>query len=283
MSDSLASWFKLLRWGPLRRLIYGIIYAFEILLVRHFVNRVFTVSVMGNMLFRRYKQAKDKVAVVRNVPEAEIPIDEDLKRELLRKYAGHKLVIYVGAVNRSRGCLAMVKAMEKVRDRVPNAKLLLVGPVTEEEFMKEALEFIGEHELEEHVEFVGLVPYSKIHTYLCVSDVAVALYQPDLQYMMTHDPTKVFLYMRAGVPVVASDFPGMRAVMEEVKCGLLVDPTDVDAIARAIITLLEDAELAKRLGENGRRAILSKYNITLEGEKVLNAYEEALGRRLKRC
>ena len=281
MSESLASWFRLLRWGLAKKLIYGAVRALEMWLIRNFVDQVFTVDIVGDILYKRYKRVADKVVVIKNVPEAEASIDEELRRELLRKYAGYKLVVYVGAVNKDRGCLVMVKAVKEVSSKVPNVKLLLIGPVTDEEFMEEAAEFIKEHGLEEHIDFIGPIPYTKIHTYLHIGDVALALFQPDTQYLLSRGSAKLFLYMRAGLPIIVSDFPGMRAIVEKARCGILVNPTDVSAVAEAIIKLLKDVELARMMGENGRRAVLSEYNLALEEEKIFHAYKERLGWRFE--
>jgi len=281
MSESLASWFRLLRWRPVRKLIYGAVCTLETWLIRNFVDQVFTVDMVGDILYKKNKRVADKVVVIKNVPEAEASIDEELRRELLRKYVGYRLVVYVGAVNKSRGCLVMIKAMKEVSSKVPNVKLLLIGPVTDEEFMEEAAEFIKKHGLEEHIEFIGPIPYTKIHTYLCIGNVALALNQPDTQYLLARGSTKLFLYMRAGLPIIVSDFPGMRAIVEKAMCGILVDPTDVNAVAEAIIKLLKDVKLARMIGENGRGAVLSEYNLALEEERVFHAYKEVLGWRFE--
>ncbi len=79
--------------------------------------------------------------------------------------------------------------------------------------------------------------------------------------------------MLCGLPVVASDFPEIRKVVGGAGCGVLVDPTDPDAIAEAIVYLMEHPEEARRMGENGRRAVLERYNWEEIEGRLLEVYQ----------
>ncbi len=72
---------------------------------------------------------------------------------------------------------------------------------------------------------------------------------------------KMFEYMLAGIPVVCSDFPLWKRILEENDCGLSVDPSRPREIAKAIQFLLDHPEEARRLGENGRRAVSRKVQL----------------------
>jgi len=258
----------------LARLVWKIYYKIELFLVRRFVDFVFTVDSADGIPYKRYKSVSKNVMIIQNVPEIKTgDIDEELKEKLTIKYKGYKLLVYVGAVHRIRGCLNMIKAMKFVREEIPNAKLLLIGDITDATFMNEALTLIENYSLENYVEFVGFVPYYELPTYLSICEVGLCLYLPYLQSLRTKGSSKLFLYMQSGLPVIASDFPGIRAIVEESGCGLLVKPTDVKQIANAIIKLLNNPELAHKLGENGRKAVLEKYNWNIEEKKILKVYE----------
>jgi glycosyltransferase involved in cell wall biosynthesis len=82
-------------------------------------------------------------------------------------------------------------------------------------------------------------------------------------------PTKLFEFMAAGLPIVASDLPYQTEVVGGNNAGLLAKPEEPETFVRAILTLLDNRELAKELGENGRKAFQEKY--TWESQ------EEALG------
>jgi glycosyltransferase involved in cell wall biosynthesis len=87
-------------------------------------------------------------------------------------------------------------------------------------------------------------------------------------------PVKLFEYMAAGLPVVASNFPLWKEIVEGNRCGITVDPLDPKAIAQAIEYLLAHPEEARQMGENGRRAVEEKYNWEKEAEKLLALYKE---------
>ena len=91
---------------------------------------------------------------------------------------------------------------------------------------------------------------------------------------------KIFTYMQAGLPIVAPNFWEIAKVVEEESCGILVDTTDSKEIANAILYLLKHSEEAKRMGENGRKAIIHKYNWEKESKKLLLVYKRISGDNL---
>ena len=86
-------------------------------------------------------------------------------------------------------------------------------------------------------------------------------------------PNKLFEYMACGLPVVASNFPLYRQVIEDAGCGKLVDPTNPMEIASAIEELLESPEDWETMSRNGYSSFRNKYNWHYEGEKLLDLYD----------
>jgi glycosyltransferase involved in cell wall biosynthesis len=78
--------------------------------------------------------------------------------------------------------------------------------------------------------------------------------------------------MSAGLPVIASDYPRWREIVDDAGCGLLVDPTDPAAIAAAMQWILDHPEEAEAMGERGRRAILDRYSWDREADKLIELY-----------
>ena len=85
-------------------------------------------------------------------------------------------------------------------------------------------------------------------------------------------PNKMFEYMSAGLPVIASNFPLWKEIVEGNKCGLTVNPLSPKEIAEAIRYLLAHPEEARKMGENGRKAVLEKYNWDNESRKLMVFY-----------
>ena len=82
--------------------------------------------------------------------------------------------------------------------------------------------------------------------------------------------------MSVGTPVLASDFPLWRGIIEDAKCGVCVDPLDPSAIAKGIEFVLSDKARSSEMGENGKKAFLEKYNWSIEEEKLVRFYTKIL-------
>lgn len=89
-------------------------------------------------------------------------------------------------------------------------------------------------------------------------------------------PVKLFEYMSAGLPVIASNFPLWKEIVEGGNFGITVDPLRPQEIAEAIEYLLERPELCEEMGRNGREAVEEKYNWEVESEKLLKFYKRVL-------
>ncbi len=82
--------------------------------------------------------------------------------------------------------------------------------------------------------------------------------------------------MSARLPVIASNFPLWREIIEGNKCGLCVDPLNPEEIAAAITWIVEHPAEAEVMGKNGRKAVEERYNWNTEGEKLLALYRQVL-------
>jgi glycosyltransferase involved in cell wall biosynthesis len=90
-------------------------------------------------------------------------------------------------------------------------------------------------------------------------------------------PNKLFEYMSASVPVIASDFPFIREVVSQAGCGILVQAEDVEEIASAMERIVQDREGAARMGRNGLQAVQERFNWETEEKKLLALYDTLLG------
>jgi len=205
---------------------------------------------------------REKTVVVQNFPI----LSEFVVSEVVPYKERPPYVVYVGGISVIRGIFEMVKAMEHLP---PNgqATLVIAGEFTPPALEEEVRKLPGW----ERVQFLGWQTRQQVVSLLGKARMGLVLLHPTPNYIDAL-PVKLFEYMAAGIPVVASDFPLWRRIVEEASCGLLVNPLDPGAIAEAITWLLEHPEEAEAMGKRGRRAVLEKYNWEKEAEKLIEFY-----------
>lgn len=124
----------------------------------------------------------------------------------------------------------------------------------------------------ERIRFLGRVTPDEVLDVIHSARCGLVIDHPISNYLESYS-TKMFEYMACGVPVVCSDFPFWQRIVGEADCGVTVDPMAPEAVAKVVESLCRDPEEARRLGENGRRAILERYNWENEFAKLEDLYE----------
>lgn len=173
-------------------------------------------------------------------------------------------VCYVGGIARIRGITEVVQALGLVKSVV---RLNLCGCFSDLALERECKTLSGWQQINNH----GLVDRPVVREILGRSVAGLVTFYP-LPNHMDAQPNKMFEYMSAGIPVIASDFPLWREIVLGNQCGLCVDPMDPAAIAKAIDYLVRHPEEARKMGENGRRAVLERYNWSVEEAKLIAFY-----------
>lgn len=180
-------------------------------------------------------------------------------------------IIYMGPATRERGFEIVIDALDLVVRQSPRVTCAILGHTKNLAWLDKERSSVMEKLIKHgNLEIVGRVPHTEVFRYLHASAIA---WRPRLPYQHTIDVT-VFEYMAAGKPIVASDVPLHADIIRETRCGIVVNPYDVEAHASAILYLLQHPEEAQQMGSNGRRAVLDKYNWENESKKLLKLYEE---------
>lgn len=117
----------------------------------------------------------------------------------------------------------------------------------------------------------GEVPFAEVADYLSNSHIGVMTFLPVPNHVEAL-PNKLFEYMRAGLPIVASDFPLWRPLVVDTGCGVVVDPSDPVAIAAALDALAFDAPLRRRMGERGVACVRDRYSWAVAESVLLDVY-----------
>lgn len=185
-------------------------------------------------------------------------------------------IAYVGArVTSGRGAAEMVEAMGLLPPEV-TVQLKIAGAFDPPQLPERLSEIVGW----KRVEVLGVLGRTEVAELLQHARAGLVLLHPEPNYLNAQ-PVKLFEYMGAGIPVIASDFPVWRNVVETTGCGLLVNPLDSTAIAGAIEYLCTHPEEAAEMGRRGRAAVEARYNWDREEEELLHFYKGLAGARQK--
>jgi len=179
-------------------------------------------------------------------------------------------LIYVGGLTKIRGIIQIVQSLEFISSN-NSIKLTLCGEFYPSDFEDRVRSLKGFNS----VEYLGWIEPEKIPEALSKADAGIVCLLPKSNYINAM-PTKLFEYMACSLPVVASDFPLWKEIVEGNRCGICVDPLNPKEIAQAVEYLMEHPDEAKQMGENGRKAVLEKYNWENESKKLISLYQKLL-------
>lgn len=231
---------------------------------------ILVVPSYDNILLDRFKGYKKKpVSVIWNLPATKL-LD---KKEQTKRINKEKIILYAGGLGKDKGVLKLLEAASKVVIEFPDVKVIMIGQTT---ILQILLEYIRSLGIEKNVEILKPVPYFDVWKIYSLADIGVVLYQPTFWTLRSMASEKLFESMLFSLPVIVSNFPGLRKIVNSCKSGILVDPTDSDAISKAIIQLLRDPLLSEKLGENGRNAVLRTYNWEIEEPKLIDIYKSLM-------
>jgi glycosyltransferase involved in cell wall biosynthesis len=203
-----------------------------------------------------------RVQVIKNYPLPLPRLERNAEEDDVNR------VLYVGGISYLRGYREMIAMMDHLPKEL-NAELHLIGPlqhIAPEDQDREAL-------AAKRVYLHGRIPFEEVQQWLMKGKVGLVCLHPVENYRESL-PIKLFEYMAAGLPVIATDFPLWREIVEGSRCGFLVNPLNPEEMAEKVAMLLSDEAKRREMGENGRRAHEEVYNWQVEEQKLLQLYQE---------
>jgi len=176
-------------------------------------------------------------------------------------------VAYVGQIATNRGIAQMVAAVGSLSGSL-NVRLKLAGRFSPARLLSDSSTLPGW----EQVDFLGLLDRRHALALLGQVQAGLVIPHPDTQFPLAY-PIKMFEYMAAGIPVIASNFPMWRDIVIGSRCGILVDPLKPNEIAEAIRRIITNPAEAESMGRFGRAAVEEFYNWKNEEQKLLRLYD----------
>jgi glycosyltransferase involved in cell wall biosynthesis len=219
------------------------------------------VLVVNETLLNRFP--RKQTIVVRNLPTA---ATLDTLGEAPPLHSRAKVVIYAGGLTRIRGIGELVQAFQGINS---GAELWLVGEFSEPLFGQEILS-----SLPPNVKWFGRKEYSEVLQLYRCAKVGVVLHHPTWSHRNAM-PIKLFEYLGAGLPVIASDMPEFSLMLQG--CGVQVDPKDVTQIRATIEKVLADEAALAEMSKVARERVVNSFCWESEGRRLVDFCNHAVG------
>jgi colanic acid biosynthesis glycosyl transferase WcaI len=228
-------------------------------------------------LVEHWRVPRQKISVIENGVETRLFAPEPFAGEAgsgLRRELGAEgkfVVSYIGTMGMAHGLETIIAAAAQLRDTNPEIVFLMLGEGAE----KERIVALARERGLNNLRFIDQQPREKIPAYINASDVClVLLKKTDL--FKTVIPTKMLEFMSCARPVILGVDGQARAILEEARGGLAIEPENSEALVDAIRDLAANREFARELGQNGREYIVRKFSRRQTAEKYICTLERLL-------
>jgi len=227
------------------------------------VKRIDAVVSTRESINERLQKYTRNIEIITNFPIADQQIE--------KHQTGKKEICFAGIISPKFGHKQIINAVENI----PGITYHLVGEAVEP-YLEELKTLPGW----KNVQYEGHIPFEKVKEMYSEASIGVAVYA----YSKNFDGklgnlaiVKLFEYMNWGIPVICTDFKVWKEIVEEeVQCGITVNPDNEEDIRNAVQYILDNPEKAKQMGENGRKAVLEKYNWETQARKLRDLYKKVL-------
>lgn len=175
------------------------------------------------------------------------------------------VLFYAGLLHKTRGLQFVVDAIEKI----DNIKLVIAGTGDESKIFENL-----PYHLKEKITYLGWLSYEDVIKKTRESDIQFAFYDPQIPNNCFASPNKLFEAMMCSKPIIMNSETTASQIVLHEKCGLAVPYGNVDAIKEAILKLQNDPNLRTKLGENGRKAYITKYSWDIMASRLVKTYDQ---------
>ncbi|MCK4250314.1 glycosyltransferase family 4 protein [candidate division WOR-3 bacterium] len=203
--------------------------------------------------------APSKIAVIHNG----IDVNRFVPKE--KENSDDIRILWIGRVVPGKGVEYLIDAIKLLLHKITNLKLIMIGEGPSKEKIKRKISGLG---LDEYIFFKDFIPNSELQGVYQNSDVFV------LPSINEGIPRTILEAMSCGLPVVCTKLPQLTDVIKG--SGLLVPVRDSQALTDAIFRIISAKELARKLGENGRKKVVENYSWEDTVNKTINLYEEII-------
>jgi colanic acid biosynthesis glycosyl transferase WcaI len=246
-------------------------------LYRHCDRVVVVTPAFQDYLVKHWRTPREKISVIENGVETQVFAPESfagepaggLRRELGAE--GKFIVSYIGTMGMAHGLETILEAAAQLQKTNLEIVFLMLGEGAE----KERIVALARERGLSNLRFVDQQPRERIPAYICVSDACLVLLKKT-ELFKTVIPTKMLEFMSCARPVILGVDGQARAILEEARGGLVIEPENADALVTAIRHLAGSRDMGRELGQNGRQFIVRKFSRRRTAEEYIRVLERLL-------
>jgi len=248
------------RTTTIKRSLHSILLDTSLYLSRFLVNGLTTITPeLKNILINRYKIKEKDIGiwtsgVAINKFQKNTTIPDSLKK--IRESKDF-ILMYHGAYAPYRGIENTIESLNNLDPDIrKKIKLIFVGFDTKK--IEKLTIFCNQFVYKDQILFIPQVAYEDMPSYLSLCDVGVIPLPPENEWCWESSPLKTLEYLAMGKPIIATNIPFHKRILDKGNCGVLIKNSEPESIATAIIQLYENKEKLEEMGKTGRE-IVEKY------------------------
>lgn len=236
-------------------------------------NKVITVSPEFIATLKdRLPSEKDKFILVPNTIRTSFYSNYTINENIISKYKNNFVLLYLGDTHLRRGLQTAIASIVKLKEEIPNIKLVIVGKNTTDHVLKQQT---NDLKVNEYVDFEGWQNVALFQSYIKASNICISPLHRNLQHDVAY-ANKIFQYMSFAIPLLVSDATAQKTLVEKVKSGLIHKDRDVSDFTEKTLQLFKDENLRNLLGQNGAHFIKNEFSWEITSKKLLHLYDNPL-------
>ena len=211
---------------------------------------------------------KDKLVLVPNTIRKTFFEYYKVNETIIKKYKSKFVILYLGDTHLRRGIQTAIAALVKLKDTIPEIKLVIVGKNTSDIILRKQVKDL---QLEQFVDFEGWQNVSLFQSYILASEICISPLHRNLQHDVAY-ANKIFQYMSLAKPLLVSDAIAQKKLVEKVACGLVHKERDSKDFSNKVLALYKSKPLRMELGESGRKFIQNEFSWEQTSKNLINLY-----------
>lgn len=232
-------------------------------------DKVITVSPHFINSLQQRIPSENKYVLVPNTIRKAFFEEYMVDNSILEKYRNHFVMLYLGDTNIRRGLQTAIASIPKLKETIPNIKLVIVGKNTTDTILKSQVAELG---INDFVDFEGWQNVNLFQSYIISSTICISPLHRNLQHDVAY-ANKIFQYMSFGKPLLVSDATAQKELIEKVNSGLVHQEKNVDDFTNQVLKLYHDENLRQTFGKNGQDFVRNEFSWEQTSKNLVHLYE----------